>query len=206
MTAVRISGTFKKDERPENGLESIAPTLVKNELARHVIVGVVELHKVTKEPGEAPVPTVRFVAIEPLEGFRADDALILLNGARDKRGMVGIPATLFDENPATDRPVWDPDTDPDLLQLAEERAAGLEAEAAQGNVDHEGATVEYADELAEMKKDLGVLPTTCAVCTREIHYDPARDGYVDGEGWTDGAEDGGHAHTPAERAAVTSGG
>lgn len=124
MSAVNISGTFKKDNRPDNGLESISLRLVKDELKRHVVVGIVELHKVVKEPGEAPIPTVHFVAIEPLDDDQADTARLLLNIARTNRGMGDIAVSLFDAAP---REPWDPDTDPDLLELAEREATKREA-------------------------------------------------------------------------------
>jgi hypothetical protein len=95
MTAVKIAGTFKKDSRPDNGLESIAGELVKDEMARHVVVGIVELHKVTKEPGEAPTPTIHFVAIEPVTGEAEDLARTFLNDARKARGLGLMSETLF---------------------------------------------------------------------------------------------------------------
>ena len=203
MTAVNISGTFKKDERPNNGLEAIAAQLLKDDLAQHVVVGVVQFHASKKAgPGEPYTPTVHFNAIEPLTGDAADEARLLLNAARTVRGMDAMPATLFDADAAPADPEWDPDRDPDLLQYAEEQAEQREAE--QGPVEHEGATEGYADELAEMKADLGVVPTTCVVCSRDIHYDPAHESYVDADGWARGREDGGHEHQPAERAHVAS--
>lgn len=96
MPGVNISGTFKKDSRPDNGLESIAEDLIHNELRRHVVVGVVELHMVKKAPGEEPIPTVRFVAIEPLEGDAADQGRQMLNQARGGRGRAVVPEGLFD--------------------------------------------------------------------------------------------------------------
>lgn len=94
--AVNISGTFKKDTRPSNGLEAIAEELIKDELRRHVVVGVVELHMVKKAPGEAPIPTVRFVAIEPLDGDAEDQGRQMLNQARNSRGLSLVPESLFD--------------------------------------------------------------------------------------------------------------
>lgn len=94
--AVNISGTFKKDTRPSNGLEAIAEDLIKDELRRHVVVGVVELHMVKKAPGEAPIPTVRFVAIEPLHGDAEDQGRQMLNQARNGRGLSIVPESLFD--------------------------------------------------------------------------------------------------------------
>lgn len=179
MTAVRISGTFKKDSRPDNGLEGIAPRLAKDEYARHVVVGVLELHKVTKEPGEAPVPTVRFIAIEPIEGGdNIDQAMVLLNNARKERGETSLAETLFSGN-------WP--------------GAPTQLPGQMSIDDHEGATEGFADELQEMKKDLGVSPTRCVVCDEEIHFDPAIDGYKDNEGWTASKKNGAHDHRPAER-------
>lgn len=94
--AVNISGTFKKDTRPNNGLEAIAEELVRDELARHVVIGIVELHKVVKEPGEAPRPTVHFVAIEPLRGDAEGQGRQMLNQARNARGLSIVPEGLFD--------------------------------------------------------------------------------------------------------------
>jgi hypothetical protein len=115
MTAVKISGTFSKDSRPDNGLESIAEELAKDEFGRRVVVAVLELHKVVKEPGEAPVPTVRFVAVEPVAGDAEDACIGHLNAARIARGQSGLSGTLFDaavddgpepdEGPVSERPV-----------------------------------------------------------------------------------------------------
>lgn len=99
MPAVKFKGTVSKNESENNGLEEIAHRLVKNEFARHVIIGIVELHKVTKDPGEPPVPTVRFFAVEPVDG---DDEIVakeLLDRARKARGMGNIADTLFEATP-----------------------------------------------------------------------------------------------------------
>ncbi|BCJ45347.1 hypothetical protein GCM10010168_86160 [Actinoplanes ianthinogenes] len=95
MTAVKLKGTFSKNERDSNGLEDIAPDLVKNEFGRYVVVGIVEQHKVTKEPGEAPIPTARFVAIEVARD--ADEAMArgILDRARKSRGLADLADTLF---------------------------------------------------------------------------------------------------------------
>jgi hypothetical protein len=98
MTAVNISGTFKKDSRTDNGLEAISDALVKDELARHVVVGIIELHKFTKEPGEAPRPVVHFVAIEPIDGQDGVILLDILNKARKTRHLGLVGETLFDHN------------------------------------------------------------------------------------------------------------
>lgn len=112
MTAVKISGTFKKDTRPNNGLESIAEDLVNDELARHVIVGIVELHHLDKDPGEAPVPTIKFIAIEPLHGDAEDQGRQMLDQARKARGLGQVDLTLFDESPAAAGEERDPTAGP----------------------------------------------------------------------------------------------
>lgn len=116
MTAVKISGTFSKDSRPDNGLEAIAEKLSTDEFARHVVVGVLELHKVVKEVGEEPVPTVRFVAVEPIED--RDAAMKLLNKARKARGQSPLSGTLFD-------PTSDDEQDGDGDQGRRRARAGL---------------------------------------------------------------------------------
>ncbi|MCW2768512.1 MAG: hypothetical protein JWO11_4471 [Nocardioides sp.] len=95
MTAVKLKGTFSKTERDSNGLEGISHDLVKNEFSRYLVVGMVEQHKVTKEPGEAPIPTARFVAIEVARGDDEEVARALLDRARKGRGLGNIADTLF---------------------------------------------------------------------------------------------------------------
>jgi hypothetical protein len=99
VTTVNIKGTFSKNQRTSNGLEQISDALVREEFGRRIVVGVVELHKVTKEPGEAAVPTVRFVALEPLDGDGEHDARQLLDQARKARNLDPLGETLFDAAP-----------------------------------------------------------------------------------------------------------
>lgn len=88
MTAVNISGTFRKDERPYNGLEKIADALTnKGKLHEsYVVVGIVtpKFVKTNAEDG-TDTPTVRFDRIEPLEGEAADAARALLDAAYQER-------------------------------------------------------------------------------------------------------------------------
>lgn len=99
MTAVKLKGTWSKNERDSNGLEAISGDLVKNEFTRYLVVGMVEQHKVTKEPGEAPIPTARFVAIEVARD--ADEALArdMLDRARKARGLGQVAEDLFSIKP-----------------------------------------------------------------------------------------------------------
>ncbi|AGL19522.1 hypothetical protein [Actinoplanes sp. N902-109] len=97
MTAVTISGTFGKNERPSNGLETIAEDLIKDQLAQHVVVGIVQFSGATLPgPGEQLVPRVKFIAIEPLDGNAADTVRSLLDVARKDRGLGRVEETLFD--------------------------------------------------------------------------------------------------------------
>lgn len=97
MTAVNIKGTFKKDTRPDNGLETIADALVKDELAQYTVIGVIELHRFVKDRGEAPRPIVHFVSIEVVEGDVAADSRKHLNDRRKARGLHAVSNTLFDD-------------------------------------------------------------------------------------------------------------
>lgn len=68
MTAVNISGTFAKDERPMNGLEGIADQLVADEFGTHYVIGRVKPHGYNKKPGEPMTPVVKFEHIEVVTG------------------------------------------------------------------------------------------------------------------------------------------
>ncbi len=88
MPAVTLSGTFGKNERPSNGLEEIADELVKDQLKRHYVVGVVQFAGATVPgPNEELVPRVKFLAIEPLSGEAAEGVQRVLDGARKARGL-----------------------------------------------------------------------------------------------------------------------
>jgi hypothetical protein len=97
--SVNISGTFKKDERDSNGLESIHDELVKRPLDRRIVVGMIETKfvKVDVQDGGVEVPTVRFVAIEPLTGPAATTARELLDAARSERTGQPVQPTLLDD-------------------------------------------------------------------------------------------------------------
>lgn len=98
---VLIKGTFKRDEREFNGLEAIHEELCEKMLDRHVIVAVIETHKVTKDSAGTVTPTVRLLQIEPLDGEAADQARELLDKAYAGRtGAPPPPPSLFDHFPA----------------------------------------------------------------------------------------------------------
>ena len=61
--SVNISATFKADDRALNGLEAIEKDLIESPLDRHVVVGVVETVRITKDvaDGMTETPTVRLI-------------------------------------------------------------------------------------------------------------------------------------------------
>lgn len=116
MTAVTISGTFSKDERPSNGLEEIAEEIVGNQLGRYVVIGIVQFAGASMAgPGEPLVPRVKFLALEPLFEDAADQGRQMLDQARKLRNLGPLAETLFDAaaDPA-DRPVDPDDGDPTI--------------------------------------------------------------------------------------------
>lgn len=87
MTAVTIRGTFKKDSRPSNGLETIAGELIADKHGQHYVVGVVKWAGGNlNEEGEL-VPAAKFLAIEPLTGAAVETAKRILDDARKARGL-----------------------------------------------------------------------------------------------------------------------
>ena len=109
MTAVRISGTFKKDERPLNGLEAIAKQLLDHDLAmeEYTVVARVRAHAArwTADDGEE-IPTARFTRVEVVDG---DDAatveLMLAQRYRARTGRDEQPELpLHDDGPVAERP------------------------------------------------------------------------------------------------------
>lgn len=99
---VNISGTFSKDTREYNGLSRVHDQLVKDGLTRRVVVGVIET-KFTKRDiaaGGVETPTVRFIAIEALDGQAAEAARDLLDAQyRERTGRQGsaVDADLISE-------------------------------------------------------------------------------------------------------------
>ena len=100
---VNIKGTFSKDQRPNNGLDSLAEYMNRNRLTRVPIIGFVEFHKLVDEVGRPQVLTVEVGAIEPLlstDGIDANGAAEqgwqLLDQQRKLRGLSIVEETLFD--------------------------------------------------------------------------------------------------------------
>lgn len=120
MTAVTIRGTFSKDERPSNGLEEISADLLRDQFATHYVVGIVQFAGSSRPgPGEAEVPAVRFLGIEPLTDAAAADAARLLDEARKARGLGRMEESI----PQPDAALFDFDGDghPKLSEAAETR-------------------------------------------------------------------------------------
>lgn len=94
---VNVAATFKKDERINNGLEAIVRQLVKEPLERHVVVGVIEVTRITRDiaDGGVETPTVRLVSVEALEGDMADAARQLLEKRHSERTGHHLQGALF---------------------------------------------------------------------------------------------------------------
>jgi hypothetical protein len=136
MTAVTLRGTFKKDSRPNNGLESIAGQLQASKLKQHFVVGVIKYAGASVSEDGVITPAAKFLAIEPLEGDDARQVEEILDRARKVRGLgiVGdIPAggqlagqTEFDFDGPDDedeREVPEPTAEEIMAERAEAKAA-----------------------------------------------------------------------------------
>lgn len=108
MTVVNISGTFAKDQRPNNGLDAIADKLKGDHFLRLPVVGIIEFHAYHDVVGRPESITVKFAALEPLFGDADDQARQMLDQARKQRGLGQVELTLFD----ADAPGESPDRDP----------------------------------------------------------------------------------------------
>ncbi len=100
---VNLKGTFSKDQRPNNGLDTLAEYMNAHRLTRVPVVGFVEYHKLVDEVGRPQVLTVEVGAIEPLLSTDGADAngsaeqgWQLLDQARKLRGLGTVEDTLFD--------------------------------------------------------------------------------------------------------------
>lgn len=117
MTAVTIRGTFEKDSRPSNGLETIADELVADKSKVYYVVGAVKwAGGSVSEEGDL-LPATKFLAIEPLAGDSADAAKKILDDARKARGLGRAEDEFV-------RP-----SDPALFEFDEDGAVGISREA-----------------------------------------------------------------------------
>jgi len=94
---VNISGTIAKDKRPDSGLDDIGDKLNANRLQRFAVVGIVEYHGHHEVVGQPESLTIRFAAIEPLDGKDDVTARHLIDKARRARGLGATELTLFDD-------------------------------------------------------------------------------------------------------------
>ncbi len=134
MTAVNISGTFAKDERPMNGLEGIAQQLVDDEFGTHLVIGRIKPHGYSKKPGEPLTPVVKFEHIEVVGGEFDEEwvqeKLDELYRARNKREAgpaTPLPSPAQVEGQTTIDDVGEPQTpaaDPGVVMLRYSEAAG----------------------------------------------------------------------------------
>ena len=117
---VNIKGTFKKDDRPNDGLEQIRQELIASPYERRVVVGVVRVHRIvtTTEDG-ITVPTVKFDNIEALEGDAAKEAWELVAEAYENRTGNPIRGSLFDKDMPDDEDPLTQDTLPDMPEPME---------------------------------------------------------------------------------------
>lgn len=103
---VNLKGSFSKDQRSNNGLDTLAEYTNGHRLTRVPIVGFVEFHKVVDEKGRPTVLTVELGAVEPLlspDGVDANGAAEqgwqMLDQQRKLRGLNDVADTLFDHHP-----------------------------------------------------------------------------------------------------------
>lgn len=112
MTVVNISGTFAKDQRPNNGLDTVATQLKADHFLRLAVVGIIEWHGYQETAGRPESVTVRFAAVEPVFGDADDQARQMLDQARKQRGLGQVELTLFDADAPGDSPDRDPGAGP----------------------------------------------------------------------------------------------
>ena len=95
MSAVRIKGTFRKDDQEFNGLNDSAEAMAKRPLAERVVVGIIDVSRITRdiENGTKTV-TVRFRQIEVLDNEDAKEAGEMIRRACDARRGENAPDAL----------------------------------------------------------------------------------------------------------------
>lgn len=97
---VNISGTFSKDQRPNNGLDAIAEQINGNRLQRIAVVGIIAFHGHHDVVGRPEYISVHFEALEPTAGDADEQTRQILDQIRKGRGLGQVELTLFDEPPA----------------------------------------------------------------------------------------------------------
>lgn len=96
--AVNIKGTFKKDDKPNNGLEAISKELSGRPHERRIAIVIVRPARTVIDHADGTVtPTVQIDNIEALTGDDAKSAWELLANAYESRtGNPMPPQSLFD--------------------------------------------------------------------------------------------------------------
>jgi len=106
MTAVNLSGSFKRDERPFNGIEAIAEELLDEKLGHesYFVVAEIKPHTYVYHADDgSKIPTVRFTHIEVVHTDDDEKAVkALLNRYYTERTGGEMPATLFDDQDPAD--------------------------------------------------------------------------------------------------------
>ena len=125
---VNISGTMAKDQKPNNGLDTIAEKMNANRLERVAVVAIVEYHGFNQTVGKPDSITVSFAAIEPLFGKDDTMARTLLDKARRERGLGSAELTLFEIDPHTSTGPWPGDAD-FIAPDSADKASGPEPES-----------------------------------------------------------------------------
>lgn len=111
--AVKISGSFKKDERPLNGLSAIAKDLIDSPYDEHYIIAKVSCLRIAEdiEDGGTKTPTVKLKHIEVMltRKDEADARKIFERAAKARLGELP-QQTLFDDK-AEDKTDGEPGED-----------------------------------------------------------------------------------------------
>lgn len=93
MTAVTIRGTFKKDSRPDNGLEAVADEMQRDKHRLFRVVGVMKYAGASvSEEGEI-TPAARFLALEVVGPDDVPEHERMLDARRKARGL-GLAADI----------------------------------------------------------------------------------------------------------------
>lgn len=99
---VKISGSYKKDERPLNGLEAIAKDLIDSPYDEHYIIAKISCLRIAEdiEDGGTKTPTVKLKHIEVMLNKKdeTDARKIFERAAKARLGELP-QQTLFENNP-----------------------------------------------------------------------------------------------------------
>lgn len=106
---VKVKSSFKKDQKEFNGLDhpAVVKALVESPLDRVYAVVLLETSKIEQnvEDGGTKVPTIRIVAVEPVDGEDAIQAKTILDRRFKRRTGRDSQPTLFDREDDGDEPV-----------------------------------------------------------------------------------------------------